>query len=105
MIKPDRLVNTVCESRAFNYPLTTNKAKDLASAAGYDVRQCLTLGLEHLVFRWFPHAKVWATTPAHKQRYTWDQRSLLEVWVNDRPLSKEGLVAQTSMRVIEELER
>ncbi|KAM3605325.1 uncharacterized protein V6R79_023838 [Siganus canaliculatus] len=101
-IAVDKLIEMVAESEGFKFPMALNRAKDLVRHKGFNVAECLRLGLEELPLRWCPKITIWQT---RHPRASWDRRSIVEIYTKDRQITPESRVAVMLMRVLHELER
>lgn len=100
--QPQELVTFVLANKAYPFPLLFQKTQDLVQSSGADLRQCLTLGLKDLSLVWFPKLRIWQTK---HPKASWDQKSILQLYTQDRPINMEAKAARIEERVLAEMER
>nr|XP_057920129.1 uncharacterized protein LOC131112030 [Doryrhamphus excisus]XP_057920130.1 uncharacterized protein LOC131112030 [Doryrhamphus excisus] len=95
-------IQMLVDNRAFPFPGTFDKAKDLVVKSGKDPLQCLQLGLDELKLRWFPHVRLWQSK---HPRASWDRKSLVELYNDLRDTRLVTRVALVQGQVAQEMER
>lgn len=99
---PDNLIELIESKKAFPFPMVFDKAKELVRKSGGNVVECLTLGLQELQLRWFPHIRLWQTK---NPRASWNRKSVVEFFQKDKSIHVETRIAVMLGQVLQEMER
>lgn len=100
--QPEELIQLLTIRNAFPFPMLFQKAQDLVEKSGGNLKECLTLGLKDLNLTWFPKIQIWETK---NPRASWNQRSVVQLYGQDKPLQMETRAARVEEKVITEMER
>lgn len=100
-ISPEKFIEKMLKPNRLPFPATFIQCTSLVTRAGHDPAVCLERGQEELKLLWIPDVRFYV---GRNQKLFWDQRSYIELYSGDAPMSMQTREAIIQNGILNEIE-